>query len=105
MTEIAWKTDEVSWIMETKILAAPVAEWLRTLIFSALNHPPCKTSQVLLAGGQVIFLGDFPFSPHLQIDSAQNEWNSLEGPWNPNQKKKILIVQVYFTIKSLFQWQ
>ena len=32
-----------------------------------------ETSQVLLAGGQVVFLGDLPFSPHLTIDSAQNE--------------------------------
>ena len=24
----------------------------------------------------------------ITIDSAQNEWNNLEGPLNPNQKKK-----------------
>ena len=29
-------------------------------------------SQILLAGGQVFFLGDLPFSPHLTIGSAQN---------------------------------
>ena len=29
----------------------------------------CETSQVLLAGGQVFFLGDLQFSPHLMIDS------------------------------------
>ena len=33
----------------------------------------CETSHVLLADGQVVFLGDLPFSPHLTIDSAQNE--------------------------------
>ena len=67
------------------LLAAPVAEWLRPLIFSALNRwsshrfgssvarVTCETSQVLLAGGQVFFLGDLPFSPHITTDSAQNE--------------------------------
>ena len=52
-----------------------MAEWLRTLIFSALarrltavgSSPAritCETSQVLLVGGQqVFFLGDLPFSP------------------------------------------
>ena len=62
-----------------------MVEWLRPLIFSALiaRHltavscslapVTCETSQVLLAGGQVFFLGDLPFSPHLLIDSAQNE--------------------------------
>ena len=33
----------------------------------------CETSKVLLAGGQVVYLGDIPFSHHLTIDSAQNE--------------------------------
>ena len=37
---------------------------------------PCETSQVLLTGGQVLCLGDLPFSPHLTIDLAQNEWNN-----------------------------
>ena len=55
------------------LVAAPVAEWLRTLIFSALNpnhltavgSHRCETSQVLLADDQVVFLGDLPFSPYL----------------------------------------
>ena len=46
----------------------------------------CETSQVLLAGGQVVFLGDLPFSAHLTIDSAQNEWNNLDP--NTTQIKK-----------------
>ena len=62
-----------------------MTEWLRLLIFSALNclSSHCcgfdpssghsETSQVLLAGGQVLFLEDPPFSPHLVIGSAQNE--------------------------------
>ena len=55
------------------LLAAPVAEWLRQLIFSALNcswvqaRITYETSRVLLAGGQVFFLGDLPFSPHLKM--------------------------------------
>ena len=39
----------------------------------SLARVTCETSQVLLADGQVFFLGDLPFSPHLMIDSAQNE--------------------------------
>ena len=76
---------------EAKIID-PVAEWLRPLIFSALNpfhltavgsslaRVTRETSQVLPAGGQVVFLADVPFSPHLTIDSAQNEWNNFDGP-------------------------
>ena len=56
-----------------------MTEWLRTLsltLFIACHltaRVTCETSQVLLAGGQVVFLGDLPFSPHLSNDSAQNE--------------------------------
>ena len=38
------------------------------------------TSQVLLVGGQVVFLGDLPFSPHLTTDLAQNELNNINSP-------------------------
>ena len=31
------------------------------------------SSLARVAGGQVVYLGDLPFSPHLAIDSAQNE--------------------------------
>ena len=62
-----------------------MVKWLRTLIFSAemarhltavgssLAWVACETSQVLLAGGQVISLGDLPFASYLTIDAAQNE--------------------------------
>ena len=40
---------------------------------SSLARVKCGTSQVLFAGGQVFFLEDLPLSPHLAIDSAQNE--------------------------------
>ena len=30
----------------------------------------CETSQVLLAGGQVVFHGELPLLPHLTIHSA-----------------------------------
>ena len=70
--------------------ATPVAEWLKPLILglkitrhltavgSSLARVTCDTSQVLLAGGQLFFLREFPFSLHLTTDSAQNEWN-LDG--------------------------
>ena len=38
-----------------------------------LHWETILTSQVLLAGGQVVFLGELLFSPHLPIDLAQNE--------------------------------
>ena len=52
-----------------------MAEWLKLLIFSSLNRSSshhcgfkpstgynnCETSQVLLADGQVVFLGALPF--------------------------------------------
>ena len=75
-------------MLEQYVKAAPVAEWLRTLIFSTLNcfsshrcgFEPSSghmwASQVLILGSQVVFLGDLPFSPHLTIDLAQNEWNN-----------------------------
>ena len=50
----------------------------------------CETSHVQLGDGHVFFLGDLPFLPHLTIDSAQNEWNNLDGPFNTQKKKEIL---------------
>ena len=63
-----------------------MSERLRMLIFSALKsivislllglslaRVTCEGSRVLLAGDQVFFLGDLPFSPHLTVDSVQNE--------------------------------
>ena len=58
-------------------LVARMAEWLRRLIFSALNRSSshrwgsslaqvtCETSQILLADGQVVFLRDLTFQPFL----------------------------------------
>ena len=71
----------------------PVAEWLRPLtaksrVISSFGFEPSETSQVLLAGGHVVFLGDLPFSPHLVTDSAQNEWNNLDGVKNAKKKKR-----------------
>ena len=34
-----------------------------TAVGSSLARVTCETSQVLLAGGQVVFLGDLAFSP------------------------------------------
>ena len=44
-----------------------------TAVGSSLARFTCESSQVLLAGGQVVYLGDLQFSPDLAIDSAQNE--------------------------------
>ena len=59
---------------------APMSEWLRLLIFSTLNSSSSHRcgfepswGHVMLVGGQVVFLGDLPFSPHLAIVSAKNE--------------------------------
>ena len=57
---------------------------------SSLARVKCETSQVLLVGGQVIFLGDLPFSPHLAIGSAQNGLHNLYGPLNPIKKQEDL---------------
>ena len=81
-----------------------MAQWLRPLIFSALNRSPshrcgfepssgrvpCETRQVRFAGGQVVFLGDLPFSPHLAIDSAQMSEiiKPLPTSTHPHPKKK-----------------
>ena len=53
-----------------------------TAVGSSQAQVTCKaeSSQVLLAVGQVFFLGDLPFSPLLMIDSAQNDWNNLDRP-------------------------
>ena len=59
-----------------------MAEWLKQLIFSArhlttvsssLARVIYEISQALLAGGQVVFLGDLPFSPHPSINLAQKD--------------------------------
>ena len=44
-----------------------------TAVGSSLARVTSDTSQVVLAGDQVVFLGDLPFLPHLTIDSPQNE--------------------------------
>ena len=50
-----------------------------TAVGSNLARVTFETSQVLLVHGQLVFLGDLPFSPHLTTDLAQNEWNNLNG--------------------------
>ena len=84
-----------------------MVEWLRLLIFSALYCSSslgwslawvtCETSQVLLAGDQVVFLRDLPFSPHLGIGLAQNECNNLDRPLHPNKK----IIYILFCLSVL----
>ena len=59
-------------------LALLIARHL-TAVGSGVARVTCETSQVLLAGGQPVFLGDLTFTPHLTIASAQNECNDLDG--------------------------
>ena len=40
-----------------------LTQFLGPAVGSSLARVTCETSQVLLAGGQVVFLGDLPFSP------------------------------------------
>ena len=44
-----------------------------------LPRVTCVTRFVLLAGGHVLFLENLPFSFHLTIDLARNEWNNPDG--------------------------
>ena len=48
-----------------------------TAVGSILAGVTRGTSQVLFAGGQVVFL---PFSSYLTIDSSKNEWNNFDVP-------------------------
>ena len=76
-------------------LAAPVAEWLWPLNFSALNRSSSHRCGFEPSSGHMWdkpsfacrwsceFSRDLPFSPHRAIDTAQNEWNNLDGPLNP----------------------
>ena len=78
---------------------APVAEWLRMLIFSTLNllsshrcgfEPSLghmRQAMFCLRVVRCFFFGDLPFLPHLMIDLAQNEWNNLDRMQNPDKKK------------------
>ena len=77
-------------------------EWLRPLIFSALNRSSshccgferCSChmwdTPSSACRWQVVFLRDLPFLPHLMIDLAQNEWNNLDGPAVKPQWKTIM---------------
>ena len=57
---------------------------------SSLAQVTCEASQILLAGGLVVFLRDLPFSPHLMIDLAQNESIILtDGKTHIKEIKKI----------------
>ena len=50
-----------------------------TAVGLSLARVTCETSQVLYVSGEVVFLRDHSFLPHLMIDSAQNGWNNLDG--------------------------
>ena len=74
---------------ETEDERPPVAEWLRPLIFNALNRSPSNRLGFEASSGHMwdkpgcsrwFFSGFFPFSPHLTTDAAQNEWNNIDRP-------------------------
>ena len=53
------------------------------------NHwVTCETSQVLLADGQVVFLGDLPFSPRLTMTWLKVSHIILVGCKTQIKKKK-----------------
>ena len=45
----------------------------------------CETSQVVLVGGRVFFLGGSPVFAHLSSDPSRNEWNTPPPP-TPSMK-------------------
>ena len=59
---------------------------------SSLARVTCGTSQVLLVGGQVVYLGDLPFSPTLRLTRLKNSEIILTGRKtqinNETKKKK-----------------
>ena len=108
-------------MLVSKRWVAPVAEWSRMLNLSTLNHflSQCcglelghklvtsETNQVLLAGGQVVFLWDLPFCPTLQLTLLKKSEIILKG-CKPNQIKKskrYLIMErktMYWFVSTLF---
>ena len=65
--------------------AAPMAEWLRPLFFSALNcSSHVRQAKFCLRVVRWFFSGgpggDLPFSPRLTVGLVQNKSNNLEGP-------------------------
>ena len=64
----------------------------------SLVRVTCETRQVLLAGGQVVFLGVLPFLPNLSIDSAQMSEIILTGRKTPIKSSYVAIVGVLIMI-------
>ena len=50
----------------------PRSRVVKAAVGSSLARVTCETRQFLLAGDQVVFLGDLPSSSHPTIGSAQN---------------------------------
>ena len=82
--------------------ADTVSEWLRMLLFSDLNRSSSHRCGFEPSSGHMWdkpssdcgWSGGFsrgsPIFALLTIDPAQNEWNNLDGQYNPNKKKKKL---------------
>ena len=58
-------------LQEEILLGGPHGLVVKDAVGSSLARVTCETSQVLLGGGQVVFLGDLPFLPYLTIDLTQ----------------------------------
>ena len=85
------------WIksLET-VIGDHVAEWLRPLIFRALNRSSShccdrvtyETGKVLLAGGQVVFLRDLPFRTTVRLTQLKMSEIILTGRKRKKKKNK-----------------
>ena len=60
-----------------------------TAVSSSLAWVTCETSQVLLVGGQVVFLGDLPFSPTLRLAQLKMSEIILKGHKNQIKRKTL----------------
>ena len=60
---------------------------------SSLARVICETSRVLLAGDQMVFLGDLPFSPTLRLTRLKMSEIILTGR-KTQIRKKIIISQI-----------
>ena len=87
------KCHEESKSSSRRVAAAPVAEWVSSLNFSALNHSitgvgsspalaTSETSQVLLAGVSGSFPGVLPFRPTYRLTRLDMSEIILKGTFN-----------------------
>ena len=76
----------IQWVV-CEVRDAPRGTW-SIAVGSSLALVAYETSQVLLPGSQVFFLGISRFHPTYRL-TYQNKWINLDGPLNPNKKNQI----------------